>query len=126
MDSRPREPDRPLPGPQARGECRRPSLRVLIALTLGALGLGTIPTKAVAQPMNCGPRDQVVRQLEGEFGETSVAMGIAQNGAGIFEIFASEGGASFTLIISLPNGQSCLVGTGTDWQFVFMLKGSES
>lgn len=94
---------------------------------LAVLSLGVGATKVDAQPVpNCGPRDQVVRQLEREFRESPSAMGIAHGGSAIVEVFTSDGGATFTLILSLPNGQSCLLGAGTDWQFVFTLKGRAS
>lgn len=94
---------------------------------LGALSLATIPTNSDAQPgLSCAPRDQVLKRLEQEFRESPVAMGIARAGEAVIEVLASDGGASFTLILTLPNGQSCLLATGTDWQFVFTLKGRES
>lgn len=97
--------------------------RITLAL-LGALSLAVLPTKADAQPRpSCAPRDQVLRQLEREFGETPVALGIARAGDAVIEVLASDGGATFTLILSLPNGQSCLLAMGTDWQFVFGRKG---
>lgn len=61
MNGHPREPDRPLPGPQAGGGYRRPRLRVLLAataLTMGAYalaGCATVPERpacAVGQPFD--------------------------------------------------------------------------
>lgn len=41
-------------------------------------------------------------------------MGLAGNGTAI-EVFVSEAG-TFTIVMTWPNGMSCLIAAGKDWQ----------
>lgn len=71
-----------------------------------------------AEPQVCAPRAEIVNHLGGAYHEKTVAVGIADNGTAVFEILTSAEGATWTLLYSLPNGTSCLVATGQDWQTV--------
>ncbi len=68
---------------------------------------------ALAQTQ-CGARDSIVASLEDRYSEVPVSMGLASNGA-MIEVFASETG-SFTIIITQPNGVSCMVAAGAYWE----------
>ncbi len=68
---------------------------------------------ATAQMM-CGPRNNVVANLEKGYSEHPVSMGLASNGA-VIEVFLSEAG-TFTIVMTRPNGLSCLMAAGKDWQ----------
>lgn len=81
-------------------------------------------TSPKAQPQACGPRDIVVRSLERDFQEQQTNIGIS--GGAVVELFKSDGGKTWTLVITLPNGQSCLVGSGNDWQAVTAKVGEPS
>jgi hypothetical protein len=61
----------------------------------------------------CNARDQVVKALDEQFDEVPVANGVTQGGQ-LMEVFASAQG-TWTLILSLPTGQSCLVANGDEW-----------
>lgn len=56
-----------------------------------------------------------MKHLAGEYQEQPVAIGLADNGS-LIEILTSHDGGTWTLIFSTPNGMSCLVATGQDWQ----------
>lgn len=58
---------------------------------------------------NCAPRDQVVAALAERYGETRQVAGIT--GDSLMEVFASPAG-TWTLVISRPDGVSCLVAAG--------------
>lgn len=74
---------------------------------------------AAQQAPPCGPRDKIVEHLAKEYGEHQAAVALADNGS-LVEVFASEGGASFTLLVSSPDGKtSCFAATGQSWRFVF-------
>ncbi len=64
----------------------------------------------------CGEHGEVVSKLEKGHSETPVSMGLASNGA-VIEVFASDAG-TFTIIMTLPSGMSCLMAAGEDWQDV--------
>ncbi len=89
-------------------------VRYLTAI-LGALliGWGAFSSSAQAQTM-CGERGAVVTSLEKTYSETPVSMGLASNGA-IIEILASPSG-TFTIILTRPNGLSCVMAAGENWE----------
>ncbi len=89
-------------------------VRYLTAI-LGALLIGwsAFSSSAQAQTM-CGERGAVVTSLEKRYSETPVSMGLASNGA-IIEILASPSG-TFTIILTRPNGLSCVMAAGKNWE----------
>lgn len=106
---------------QALGERRSPRrwFAGLAAAVLAAVFLLPAALEpAKAQAPGCAKRSDLLPHLEQSFGEQPVAQGLGLNGA-LYEILASEGGGTWTLILSLPNGMSCLVATGEGWRFVF-------
>ena len=88
-------------------------LRKLATLTLAAAlwigATGPAPAETV-----CGDRDAVLRAHEAEYGERPAAMGLAQRGA-VLEVLTSPKG-SWTVILTLSNGLSCLIATGDAWE----------
>ena len=69
---------------------------------------------AVAQTL-CGQRTDVLSGLNGTYTETPSAMGLSNNG-GVVEILTSPKGDTWTIIITMPNGLSCLVAAGENWE----------
>ena len=74
-------------------------------------------TPASAQSAACSARDEVLKQLSSQFSEAPVAMGIASNG-GVVEFLSAPAGQSWTIILTLPNGLSCLIAAGESWESV--------
>ncbi len=88
---------------------------MLKTVLLAAAAL-TLPAAAMAAaPMACSPRDDVLNQLSTKFKEAPVAIGLANNG-GLIEVLTAGKGEPWTIIITMPNGVSCLVAAGEDWQ----------
>ena len=83
------------------------------ALLFAALCLPV--TAIAAPPMSCSPRTDVLSQLAQKFKEAPVAVGMANNG-GLLEVLTNGTGSTWTIIITMPNGVSCLVAAGEDWQ----------
>lgn len=75
----------------------------------------SLPAAALAAPMACSPRQDVLSQLSAKFREAPVAIGLANNG-GLLEVLTAGKGETWTIIITMPNGVSCLVAAGEDWQ----------
>ena len=69
-------------------------------------------TPAAAQNI-CAPRTDMVKRITEAYSETQVAVGLAVTG-NLIETFVSDAG-SFTVIITNPNGVSCVAVTGTNW-----------
>src|SRR5262244_1782250 len=63
----------------------------------------------------CGKRDDVLAQLSERYHEAPVGIGVAGNG-GLIELLTASTGSTWTLIITLPNGPTCLLAAGQDWQ----------
>ncbi len=63
----------------------------------------------------CGIRAEVVEKLANEFGETQREIGLVPERDVVMELFASGDGQTWTLMLSFPDGKSCLFASGTDW-----------
>jgi hypothetical protein len=72
-----------------------------------------IPSVAWGQP-SCGPRDTVLDHLAREYGEVHIGQGVTSQGQ-LLEVLTSPSG-SWTLLLSLPNGQSCIAAAGESWE----------
>ena len=66
---------------------------------------------AFAQPLQCDTRDRVLAYLADQYGETRRALGIAGEGA-VMEMFASDATGTWTLTLTLPTGEMCLMASG--------------
>jgi hypothetical protein len=74
------------------------------------------PASAVEPPQSCASRTTLVQQLASQNKEQPVAVGLAEHGTRL-EVLAGPDG-TWTLLVSLPNGISCLINAGTDWQTI--------
>ena len=91
--------------------------RVLFALSLGCVGVILAHQAAYAQQANCASRTQVVERLETKYGETRRSVGLAANN-GVVEMYASAESGTWTIVITLPNGMTCLVAAGNAFEHV--------
>ena len=76
---------------------------------------GVLPAMAQQQQPSCAKRADVLKHLSAKYTEAPVALGIANNG-GVVEVLSSQSGASWTIIITMPNGPTCMVAAGENWQ----------
>ena len=83
---------------------------------MGAVLLGW-PLSANAQLQMCNSRADTVKNLEERFKEKTVAIGLAANGQ-VMEVWASEYGETYTIIITDPQGHSCMIASGEAWQIL--------
>lgn len=89
--------------------------RVIIAslISLGMM-LGVV-TPALAQGASCADRTLIVERLSDKYGETRQSAGLNQNN-GMVEVFASDDTGTWTILVTMPNGMSCLMAAGKAWQ----------
>ena len=91
-------------------------MKTMIKLTM-SLGL----TVMVAQQANaqsgrkCAPRDAVIERLAGTYGETRQSIGLGEQGM-MIETFASPNTGTWTITVTNPNGQTCLVASGRSFE----------
>lgn len=95
-------------------------MRRLVPL-IAAGCLAASVTAASAQ-MACTSRGEAAKLLDAHYSEAPVAMGLASNG-GVIEVFASNTGRSFTILITMPDGRSCVLAAGEGWDNVPKLVG---
>jgi hypothetical protein len=86
-------------------------VRALIALGLLA---GTPSAKAEARQA-CAERALVVQRLAERYGETLRSMGLQQNN-GVVEIYSSEATGTWTILMTRPDGTTCLLAAGQLWE----------
>ncbi len=89
---------------------RTPAMAVACLLMLAACA-----TPAAAQPTLCNDRADVLAHLANKYSEAPVAIGVT-NGGGLVEVLATGDGSTWTIIVTLPNGTSCLVAAGEGWR----------
>ncbi len=70
-------------------------------------------TQVEAQGRNCGPHAAVTTHLAAKYGESRAMMGLAANQT-VVEVFVNSDSGSWTIIVTRPDGVSCLVASGTN------------
>ncbi len=80
------------------------------ALSVAAIS----PAQAQACPAQSADRQNVVKVLAERYGEAPTSMGLGSNGH-VVEVFSSDSG-SWTLIVTAPNGRSCMMASGQAWE----------
>lgn len=90
--------------------------RLALALSLVA---ATALTASAAEddPGGCATRAKVLNHLSANYSEAPVAIGLAENG-GVIELLTSGQGSTWTIIITMPDGTSCMLAAGEDWEQV--------
>lgn len=77
-------------------------------------GFALIAQAAVAQPQ-CNDRKQVLDLLAQKYKEAPIASGVTNNG-GLVEVLTNAKGGTWTIIVTTPQGVSCLVAAGEGWR----------
>ena len=85
----------------------------ILALGVG-LALASTTNAAAAQPQ-CDQRDSVLQILEQKYKEAPVALGVTHNG-GLVEVLSTGNGTTWSIIVTTPQGMSCLVAAGEGWR----------
>lgn len=83
------------------------------ALVLGA----TAVTAAAAEPIACGSREEMTERLKRTFGEAQTGLGLV-SAASVIEVWSSKETGTWTILMTDPEGQSCLVAAGEAWKSV--------
>ena len=85
-------------------------IRVALSALI-ALGVA-IPSAAEAA---CASRSKLVDTLSSKYSEAPVAMGLSNSG-GVVEILTSPDGNTWTIIVTTPDGMSCMIAAGESWE----------
>ncbi|MDA0241279.1 MAG: cell division protein FtsQ/DivIB [Proteobacteria bacterium] len=65
-------------------------------------------------PIACGDRTAITKFLTDQYAENPTSLGLASNES-VFEVFTSKRG-SWTVLLTNPNGITCLLGSGEHWE----------
>jgi hypothetical protein len=91
------------------------------AMFAGVLGL---TGSALAQPPPhmaiapaCHSHADLAAMLNQKYSEAPSAVGVQANGH-LVEVFASSDGASWTIVVTRPDGWSCIVAVGENWEML--------
>ena len=87
-------------------------MRALSAALLAAALL--VPASSQAQT-HCAERNIVTERLTLNYGEQFFGGGL-RNSESIFEVWMSAEKGTWTIIMTTPNGQACVMAAGTDWR----------
>jgi hypothetical protein len=94
-------------------------IRAFAGLVLGwfaIVGLCSFSVSAFAQTRQaCAEHSLVVQRLADKYGETLRSMGLHQN-TDLIEVYASDETGTWTILITKPNGQACLLAAGQMWE----------
>ncbi|MBV1927785.1 MAG: hypothetical protein KUG62_11555 [Rhodobacteraceae bacterium] len=91
-------------------------MKTLFKMTmgLGAMALAAQDVSA-ATNRNCAPRPLVLERLANGYGETRQSIGLGTNNA-VIEMFASAETGSWTITVTKPDGETCLVASGRSYE----------
>lgn len=87
-----------------------------IIVLLGAALATLLAAPASAQQAVCGDRNEIISRLENGYEEANTGLGLSANG-GVVELYTSKKG-TWTLMLTQPNGVSCLIAAGDNWEHV--------
>jgi hypothetical protein len=86
-------------------------VRASIAITL----LAATPSARAETRQTCADRDKVVQGLEERFGETLRSLGLHRDD-GVVEVYSSETTGTWTILVTRPDGKTCLLAAGQLWE----------
>ncbi|WP_193367052.1 hypothetical protein [Pelagibius marinus] len=85
-----------------------------ILLAAGCILAVTSVAQGQGPPGVCHPRDHLLNWLRDNFGEVPVGFGLADGK--VLELLASKDGLTWTIIMTWPNGRSCVMTGGEAWR----------
>ena len=77
-------------------------------------GMAAMAPPAFAQQPACGERDSLTERLESRYNEHQTGLGLQTNNR-LVEIWTSQDTGSWTIIVTLADGTSCILATGENW-----------
>jgi hypothetical protein len=88
----------------------------MFALSLGLAGMLAAADIAHGAPQ-CDTRDRVMALLADRYNETRIGVGIAGQST-VIELFAADTTGTWSITITLPDGQMCLMASGSNYEAV--------
>ncbi len=89
-------------------------LRLALIATTAALIF--LPSTTHARQA-CAERADITKRLGSKYFEQPVATGVANNG-GLLEVLSSKDGSTWSIIVTMPDGKSCMFAVGQHWEML--------
>ncbi len=83
-----------------------------VAALLGPLGAHA---QTQSETLLCDQRASIIGRMAEKYREAPVAIGVTSTGS-IVEVLTTRDGTTWTIIVSNPNGTSCLIAAGEGWR----------
>ncbi len=98
------------------GSPRRLALRIagVGGLVAGLAVASAATASAQTGQTACLAHDKLAEMLDGRYSEKPVALGLEASGR-LFEVFAAKDGATWTMVVTTPEGASCVIAVGEQW-----------
>jgi len=72
-------------------------------------------SQAVLAQVPCGKRDNIIKWLSANYKEVPIATGVSSKGS-LIEVLSTYDGDTWTVIVTSPDGTSCLIASGQGWR----------
>lgn len=89
-------------------------LAAVPAAVLAASAIAALGAPATAEATQCAAREAMIDRLSNKYDEHPVSIGVTATGS-LLEVLASSEG-TWTIIVTVPGGPTCLVSSGDGWQ----------
>lgn len=89
-------------------------LRIGTAVSASVAAL-VLPGLAMAAPVFCGARNDVLTKLASDFREQPASVALTSDGQ-LLEVLKSDSKLTWSILVTSPNGVTCLVAAGESWQ----------
>ncbi len=87
---------------------------IMYSSVLVAVVVFLVSSVAMAQ-VPCDRRDKIVEWLAVKYKEAPIATGVSSNGH-LIEVLSTHDGDTWTLIVTSPGGNSCMIASGQGWR----------
>ena len=84
-------------------------------LIIGAALAALTSPAAQAMELPCASRAKAISELSSGYDEIPVAAGLTEQGQ-MVEVFTSARTSTWTILVTLPNGMSCVLAMGEGWE----------
>lgn len=86
----------------------------IVATLLAGPAVVPVQSQIPAQSV-CAERHVLLSSLEREYSENPTAIGLASNGS-IIELLTTPDGQTWTILMTRPDGTSCVIAAGEAWE----------
>ena len=88
---------------------------IIAGLVLSVVASSGNAVAAQPDQTNCTDRTRALSHLSKTYQEQPIAMGLASSG-GVVELLTNDKGSSWSIIVTMPTGVTCLVAAGESWE----------